>query len=168
MDALRKLAKEREALELECDLLANAEEQLHSAPEYSFWLIRKGAKDLARQDVQRAYAEVCAVALVEYESSKNPKPAVGVQIEEFNKVVYESGNAWDWCAEHALKYLVLDVKAFEKAASVLRDLGAPVELSMEARVQNATNLDVWLPDALLASEEINLLREEQDLAEKQS
>jgi hypothetical protein len=49
-----------------------------------------------------------------------------------------------WCAEHALKYLVLETKGFEKAASVLKDLGAPVELVREPRASIATDLSQWL------------------------
>jgi hypothetical protein len=143
-DALRALAKERGALELECDLLANAETELHNSPEYHFCLIRRGAKDLAAQDVQRAYADVCAAALVEYGASQNARPAEGVQIKEFSKVVYEPAQALGWCLAQAHKYLQLDTKAFEKAAPVLKDLGAPVELTKEPRVQIATDLSVWL------------------------
>jgi hypothetical protein len=123
-------------------------------------------------------AKVRELALDNFYVTENSRPEQGVQIRLFSKVVYESLNAWAWCVEHARKYLLLDNKAFEKAAPVLRDLGAPVKVVKEARVTIATDLGVWLQDPLLATEEINLLllateeinllREEQQLAETES
>jgi hypothetical protein len=143
-DALRELAKEREALQLECNLLDEAEGDSHSTPEYSFWLIRKGAKDLAAEDVKIAEAKVRELALDNFYVTENSRQAEGVQVKLFSRVEYEPALALTWCLGHATKYLQLDTRAFEKAAPVLRDLGAPVELVKEARVQIATDLDVWL------------------------
>jgi hypothetical protein len=46
--------------------------------------------------------------------------------------------------EHATKYLLLDTKAFEKAAPILKDLGAPVTLTREPRASIGTDLSAWL------------------------
>lgn len=143
-DALRELAKEREALQLECNLLDEAEGDLHSTPEYSFWLIRKGAKDLAAEDVKIAEAKVRELALDNFYVTENSRQAEGVQVKLFIKVVYVSLDAWAWCMEHATKYLLLDTKAFEKAAPILKDLGAPVTLTREPRASIGTDLSAWL------------------------
>jgi hypothetical protein len=91
-----------------------------------------------------AEQRVRELALAEHALSGDAKPAEGIQIKEFSKVVYAPNLALDWCRAHAPKYLQLDTKAFEKAASVLRDLGAPVELVREPRVSIATDLSAWL------------------------
>jgi len=179
-DALRELAEARRAAEIISNYIALIQADIEKTPH---WLAMAGFKrDLAEARAEAATATdaIKAAALAEHALSGNVKPAEGVQVKLFAKVVYEPQDVWSWCIVNAHKYLQLDVKAFEKAAPVLRDLGAPVELTKEARAQIATDLGVWLVsnlrpyaqqkdpvmERLLASEENNLLREEQYLAEK--
>jgi hypothetical protein len=166
-DALRELAKARKQHEIAHE---RTDKHLNQVKGLSVWRKMLEAQDLERDCeivTKRAESMVRELALVEHALTGDAKPAEGVQIKEFTKVVYAPNLALDWCRAHAPKYLQLDTKAFEKAAPVLKDLGAPVELTKEPRLQIATDLSAWLPDPLLASEEINVLREEQELAEKE-
>jgi hypothetical protein len=171
-DALRDLAEVRRQYAIAKD---RTEEHLKCLKATTAYQELSAAQDSDRElslAMGALEVKVRELAMKEHVWSGEYKPADGVQIKEFTRAVYKPEDAWEWCAEHALKYLVLDIKAFENAASLLRYLGAPVELTKEARVTIATDLGAWLPteqmEGLLASEEIELLREEQDLAEKQS
>jgi len=173
-NALRELAEARTELEIAKEWTAQLLTLVKAMPAYQkFSAAQDSELDLVKA-ITVADLRVRELALKEHLWSGSYKPAGGVQIKEFSKVVYAPNLALDWCIAHATKYLQLDTKAFEKAASVLRDLGAPVELTKEARAQIATNLSAWIQrpgviqgqmETLLDSEEINLLREEQDLAE---
>jgi hypothetical protein len=167
-DALRKLAEARRSEEIIANHIALIQADIEATPQGK--ALAGFKRDLAevRSGSSALTEEIRAAALDAFYLTKTRTPAKGVQIKEFAKVVYAPNLALGWCLAHAMKYLRLDAKAFEKAAPVLRDLGAPVELTKEARVQIATDLSVWLLDPLLASEEISLLRQEQDLAKKES
>ena len=143
-DALRELAEARQQHEIAHE---RTDEYLNQVKGLSLWRKMLEAQDSERTlevAIKDAEAKVRELALAEHALTGIYRPAEGVQIKEFNKVVYEPEDAWSWCVEHALKYLQLDTKAFEKAASVLRDLGAPVELTKEPRAQIATDLGAWL------------------------
>jgi hypothetical protein len=143
-DALRELAEARRAAEIISNYIALIQADIEKTPH---WLAMAGFKrDLAEARAEAATATdaIKAAALAEHALSGNVKPAEGVQVKLFAKVVYDPEDAWAWCAEHALKYLVLETKGFEKAASVLKVLGAPVELVREPRVSITTDLSAWL------------------------
>ncbi len=143
-DALRELAEARRQHEIAHE---RTDEHLKRVKGLSVWREMLEAQDSERTleiAIGAAETKVRTLALAEHTLSGDYRPAEGIQIKEFSKVVYEPEQARAWCVAHAHKYLALDTKAFEKAAPVLRDLGAPVELTREARAQIATNLDVWL------------------------
>jgi len=166
-DALRELAEARKQMIIAKEWTAEHLKRVKAMTAYQELATAQDSERNLKLAIEDAESTVRELALAEHALSGNVRPAEGVQVKLFGKVVYEPQDVWSWCIVNAHKYLQLDVKAFEKAAPVLRDLGAPVELTKEARVQIATDLSVWLQEPLLASEEINLLREEQDLAEKE-
>lgn len=143
-DALRELAVARKQHEIAKGSVREQEVILSALIEYVVLQAVKQQANALSVAVGAAEAKVRELALAEHALTGEYKPADGIQIKEFNKVVYEPEQARVWCVTYATKYLQLDTKAFEKAASVLRDLGAPVELTKEARAQIATDLDVWL------------------------
>ncbi len=143
-DALRELAEARKQYGIAREHAEEKRRRLEALTEFQGVLDANEQMSDTAVAVGAAEYKVRALALAEHALSGDVRPAEGVQVKLFSKVVYEPEDAWAWCTEHALKYLVLDTKVFEKAAPVLRDLGAPVELTKEARVQIATNLDLWL------------------------
>jgi hypothetical protein len=179
-DALRELAQARASEEGTRRLVAALDAALASTPEGIALSMVREERSQKQAAIKAAESTVRELALAEHALSGDARPAEGVTVKLFSKVVYQQDEAEKWCFGHAARYLVLDSKAFEKAAPVLKDLGAPVEFAKEARAQIATDLGVWLVsdlrpyaqqkdpvmERLLASEENNLLREEQYLAEK--
>jgi len=143
-DALRELAEARRQHEIAKERVGEHLLRVQAMTTYQEMLVAQDSERNLAQAILNADAKVRALALAEHALSGDTKPAEGVQVKLFGKVVYEPQDVWSWCIVNAPKYLVLDAKAFEKAASVLRDLGARVELTKEARAQIATNLDVWL------------------------
>lgn len=143
-DALRELAEARRRRDIARERVDEYQGYVSATATYQELMAsQKDVTDLSLA-MSHAEAKVRELALAEHALTGEYKPADGVQIKEFSKVVYEPGPALAWCLAHATKYLVLDTKPFEKAASVLKDLGAPVELTKEARVTLATDLSAWL------------------------
>lgn len=143
-DTLRELAEARKQYGIARAQAEGKRRCLEALAEFQEVLAANEQMMDASVVVGAAEAKVRELALAEHAVTGNYKPADGIQIKEFAKVLYKPEDAWEWCIEHAIKYLLLDTKAFEKAASVLRDLGAPVELGKEARAQIATDLSGWL------------------------
>ena len=143
-DALRELAWARKQHEI-AKGYANAHQvQVEAMTAYKWLIEAKKQVSVLENAIGDAESRVRVLALAEHALTGEYKPAEGVQVNLFSKVVYEHEDAWAWCAEHALKYLVLETKGFEKAAPVLRDLGAPVQIEKEPRVSIATDLSAWL------------------------
>jgi hypothetical protein len=143
-DALRELAEARRQHGIARGRAEEQRRRLESLAEFRDVLEANEQMSDTSVAVGAAESKVRALALAEHALSGDYKPAEGVQIKEFSQVVYAPNLALDWCLAHATKYLQLDSKAFEKAAPVLRDLGAPVEMTKEARAQIATDLSAWL------------------------
>jgi len=143
-NALRELAQARRQHEIANEYADEHRERVEAMTAYQEMIEAKKRANVLRSAIGDAEDVVRELALAEHAASGNYKPAHGVQIKEFSKVMYAPNLALDWCIAHAPKYLALHAKAFEKAASVLRDLGAPVELTKEARAQIATDLSAWL------------------------
>ena len=144
-EALKTLAKERQALQLERDLLAEAEADLHKTSEYHFWTIRKGALDLANQDVQRAEAAVRIAAVETYFATLNKKPAPGVQIRLYRGIDYDPVQLLTWCKTNAPTLVVESLKdGFLQAVKNLP--GAPIDITDEPRPQIAADLSQYMKD----------------------
>jgi len=143
-DALRELAEAREQLVIAKEHTAEHLKRVKAMTVYQELATAQDSERNLKLAIEDAEAKVRNLALAEHALSGDTKPAEGVLVKLFGKVVYEPQDIWSWCIVNAPKYLQLDIKAFEKAAPVLRDLGAPVELTKEARVQIATDLNVWL------------------------
>ena len=143
-DALRELAKARNRLGDAREHMDEYQGYISKMAIYQELVAAKHSYGDLGVAALAAEQRVRELALAEHALSGDANPAEGVQVKLFAKVVYEHEDAWAWCAEHALKYLVLETKGFEKAASVLKDLGAPVELVREPRVSIATDLSAWL------------------------
>lgn len=143
-DALRELAQARRSEEIVSNHIAQIQADIENTPQ---WLALAGF----RRDLAEVKASAAAVterakelALDDFYVTENRRPAEGVQVKLFSKVDYQRDEAEKWCLGHACKYLILDARAFEKAAPVLRDLGAPVQLTRDPRVSIATDLSAWL------------------------
>src|SRR4030042_271967 len=100
-EALKTLAKERQALQLERDLLTEAEADLHKTSEYHFWLIRKGAADLAIEDLRDAEYAARTAAVEAYLATQSKNPAPGVQIKLYHQIHYDPMELLTWCKSNA-------------------------------------------------------------------
>ncbi len=143
-DALRELAEARRQHEIAKGYAEEYSDRLLATTLYQESVAaEKRAHDLwgAARD---AMSKVRELALDNFYATENSRPAEGVQVKLFSKVEYAPNLALDWCIAHATKYLQLDTRAFEKAAPVLKDLGAPVTLTREPRVSIGTDLSAWL------------------------
>lgn len=143
-DALRELAAARRQHEIAKGSVREQEAALSALMDYQVLQAVKKQANALSVAMEAAEAKVRELALAEHALTGEYRPAEGVQVKLFSKVNYQQDEAEKWCLAHAAKYLTLDTKAFEKAASVLRDLGAPVELTKEARAQIASDLSAWL------------------------
>jgi hypothetical protein len=140
---LTTLATDRRSLHIEQDLLADATTALHATPEYHFWLIRKGATDLAIEDVHRAEATVRIAAVETYFATLNKKPAPGVQIRLYREIDYDPVQLLTWCKTNAPTLVVESLKdGFLKAVEKLP--GAPIDITDNPRPLIAADLSQYL------------------------
>ena len=146
-DALRELAEARRQHEKATWYALAHQERVDAQTWYRDLIEAKKQVAVLGNAIGDAESRVRELALDYFYVTENSRPAEGVQVKLFNKVEYQRDEAEKWCFAHAAKYMALDTKAFEKAAPVLRDLGAPVELTHEPRVSIGTDLSAWLTSA---------------------
>jgi hypothetical protein len=93
-DALRELAKARQQLEFARGHVVQLDDILSPNTTYQKLLAAKTRVGELSAAIGAADAKVRDLALAEHALSGNVKPAEGVQVKLFAKVVYEHEDAW--------------------------------------------------------------------------
>jgi len=145
-EALRELAQARQTLSGLQEDWAQARYDMDHTPEGVAFAAADSITRFTEQRVKEIEASIRQEAVAAYDGNKHP--IEGVDLAEYQTVTYDRAEAIKWCVSNAPKYLALDTKPFEKAAPVLVDLGAPVQLGVEVRARIAGDLSQYLPSDL--------------------
>lgn len=92
-------------------------------------------------DLGLAQEELKSAAVTFYEETLEKKPIDKVEIKIFKRLSYSLTEVLEWCREKAPALLVVDKRRFEKTAV---EIGAPVEVTEEAKCTIGTDLSAYL------------------------
>lgn len=143
-DTLKTLATQRGILAMLRNECALSRAAMENTTEGKAVAALDAAAKETEQRVKDLEAQVRAEALDVHRLTATRQPWPGVEIKMYRTTAYDQTEALGWCQEHAPKYVkpaTLDKAAFEKAAPVLVDLGAPVVFGEEPRVFIASDLE---------------------------
>jgi hypothetical protein len=139
--AVSRLAEVRQALARAGERVAAAALALHETAKYKLLKDEQQVQHDMEEFAAALTQDVRDIALAIYRASGETKPVPGVVIKMYKLCKYDQELAKQWCATKAPGYLKLDNARFEKAAEVLKDVGAPVQVVPDPRVTIASNLD---------------------------
>ncbi|HOW77955.1 MAG TPA: hypothetical protein PK406_00760 [Verrucomicrobiota bacterium] len=139
-EALIELAKARKALDGAQARLDMAMLAMKMTPQYATVEVAQAGQRNAEELVTQAGALVRQLAIDAFVGTGNKTPSPGVSIKLYKVAHYDPEAAKAWCRENAAGYLALDTKRFEKAAPVLKDIGAPVQIIEDPRAVIASDL----------------------------
>lgn len=149
-EALSELARARADLAQMQEDWAQAHYDMDDTPEGKAFAAIDAATRATERRVKEIEARAHLEAVTAYDGNKHP--LAGVDLAEYQTVTYDRQAAIKWCVGNAVRYLDLDAKAFAKAAPVLVDLGAPVQIGVEVRAKIAGDLSAYLSEPPHADE----------------
>ena len=143
-DKLRVAASGRKVLMLMQEGIKARQAALEQTPEWAVLQTAKDEESAARQTVSLAEDDLRAEVAHYYEQTSDKKPANGVEVKLFKKLVYDQDEALKWCSANAPA--LVEYKLAKEFDKVAEKMGAPVKVEMQPRVQIAGNLDEWLTE----------------------
>ena len=116
IESLANARQELAEVQAECQTM---KEELETTPEWKRYQDRLGHAKNVQAYVDEATERVRESTLCQFAESGEKKPAKGVQVKLFSKLVYDAGQALDYAKANLPAALKLDTKKFEAAAKVL-------------------------------------------------
>ena len=116
IESLSSARQELAEVQAECQAL---KDELESTPEWKRYQDRLAYSKNVQAYVDEATERVRESALREFAESGDKKPAKGVQVKLFSKLVYDAAQALDYAKANLPAALKLDTKKFEAAAKAL-------------------------------------------------
>ena len=138
---VEKVAKSRRSLEEWKLSQSSAKEELEKTPQNKQLQEMSAIVGQVFEDLTHAEEELKLAALALYEETKEKKPVDKVEIKIFKRLKYEVPKVLAWCRDNAASLLIVNKKPFEKTAV---EIGAPVEVTEEAKCTIGTDLSCYL------------------------
>ena len=145
--AIHKVARLRYEAETLLEAEAKAEAALNNTPEHRAYKAAQERTAATLAELRHAEAEARELAVKAYRETGSKKPARGVKIAVYERVLYDRDEALAWCKANAptLVYEALNEQAFRKTALHLP--GAPVEVTSDPRARLDADLGPLLTEA---------------------
>lgn len=152
-EKMRALAIARLVSEQAATIVSDKKLALQSLPEWQTYQEEVEKQKNADLLVIAADADVRQEMLNYYQNTGDKKPfPSGIEVKQYKHLTYDSATMLAWCEEHAPA--MVEHKLAKKFDSIAEQLGAPVKVEYEPRVQIASDLRGFLPgDLLVASAE---------------
>jgi len=145
-EALKNLAQRRAQLAEMDTALASLKAKMEATPEGKAYGFAASARRVAAEELADAEAQARDLAYAAFTQTGDKKPAPGVSIKWYNRVVYDTKEVMAWCRDNARMFLheELDKRGFEDMAAKVTQPGMPWKVEGEPRVTLATDLSAYL------------------------
>jgi len=138
---VEKVAKSRRNLEEWKLSQSSAKEELEKTPQNKCLQEISAIVGQVSEDLTHAEEELKSASLTLYDETKEKKPIDKVEIKIYKRLEYDPTKILEWCKKNAQSLLIVNKKPFEKTAV---GIGAPVEVTEEAKCTIGTDLTVYL------------------------